>query len=600
MIAAVTGASGHVGGVLVRALLERGHRVRVLVRGEAPSLDGLDVERAPGDLRDGASLARAFTGADVVVHAAAHISLLRTDTRHVEEVNVAGTAAVLAACRSAGVGRLVHFSSIHALEQRPLDRPVDEDRPACDEHPARGLPPYDRSKAAGERLVREAAAAGLAAVILYPTGIVGPYDFKPSLFGRVLRALALGRLPALIDGGFDWVDVRDVAAAAVKAAERLLDGGERPAGGRDADGAGRYLLPGRWASLAEVAAMVDGPHRRARAPLGGAALGRPYRGALLHRGRARLRTPAPVHGRLPRRPGEQSPGKRNPRRGGPRSPAPAARRHGARHRALAARVRREPRRSAVSAQTLFTVVTAVWTGIAAATFVGLFFQNAPYGRHAKTTWGPVVGDTLGWVLMELPSPLIFATWFALGSHGFAAVPVVFFALWEAHYVHRSFIYPFMLRSGRTRRMTLAVALMGFFFNGVNATLNGWFLFHLAAPRPLAWLLDVRFIVGLALFVGGYVVNRWSDAILRELRRPGESVYRIPYGGLYRWVSSPNYLGEIVEWIGWAVLTWSFAGASFAAWTAANLVPRARANHRWYRATFAEYPRARKALVPFVG
>jgi hypothetical protein len=253
----------------------------------------------------------------------------------------------------------------------------------------------------------------------------------------------------------------------------------------------------------------------------------------------------------------------------------------------------------MSAQTLFTVVTAAWTGVAAATFVGLFFLNAPYGRHAKTTWGPVISDTLGWVLMELPSPLIFATWFALGSHGFAVVPVVFFALWEAHYVHRSFIYPFLLRGGRTRRMTLAVALMGFFFNGVNATLNGWFLFRLAEPRPLAWLLDARFIVGLALFVGGYIVNRWSDAILRTLRRPGESIYRITSRGLYRWISSPNYLGEIVEWIGWAVLTWSFAGASFAAWTAANLVPRARANHLWYRATFADYPPERKALVPFV-
>jgi 3-oxo-5-alpha-steroid 4-dehydrogenase 1 len=252
----------------------------------------------------------------------------------------------------------------------------------------------------------------------------------------------------------------------------------------------------------------------------------------------------------------------------------------------------------VSAMTLLTIVTAVWTGVAAATFVGLFFLNAPYGRHAKTTWGPVVGDTLGWLLMEAPSPLIFAAFFALGRHRFAAVPVLFFALWEAHYLHRSFIYPFMLR-GQARRMTLAVALMGFFFNGVNASLNGWYLFHLAPPYPLSWLLDGRFIAGFALFAGGFVVNRWSDGILRSLRRPGESVYRIPHGGVFRWVSSPNYLGEIMEWIGWAVLTWSFAGASFAAWTVANLAPRARANHRWYRENFPEYPGDRKALLPLV-
>jgi 3-oxo-5-alpha-steroid 4-dehydrogenase 1 len=252
----------------------------------------------------------------------------------------------------------------------------------------------------------------------------------------------------------------------------------------------------------------------------------------------------------------------------------------------------------VSAASIFTIVTAVWTGAAVATFVALFFLNAPYGRHARTGWGPVVGDTLGWVLMEAPSPLIFAAFFALGTHGFAAVPVLFFVLFEAHYVHRSFIYPFMLR-GRAQRMTLAVALMGFFFNGVNATLNGWYLFHLAEPRPLAWLLDGRFVVGFALFVGGFVINRWSDAILRGLRRPGESDYRIPHGGVFRWVSSPNYLGEIMEWVGWAVLTWSFAGASFAAWTIANLAPRARANQLWYRQRFPDYPTERKALIPLV-
>jgi dihydroflavonol-4-reductase len=275
MIAAVTGAAGHVGGVLVRALLERGHGVRALVHSNGRTLDGLDVERIRGDLGDPTSLERAFAGADVVVHAAAHISLLRTDTRHVEAVNVAGTAAVLAACRASGVSRLVHFSSIHALEQRPLDRAVDEDRPLSDEHPVRGLPPYDRSKAAGERLVREAAGTGLEVVILNPTGMFGPFDFKPSLFGRVLIALANGRLPAIVDGGFDWVDVRDVAASAAAAAEQLAAGrGPRGAGAR------RYLLPGRWASLAEVAGMVADstgvPAPRWAAPLWAARAGAPF------------------------------------------------------------------------------------------------------------------------------------------------------------------------------------------------------------------------------------------------------------------------------------------------------------------------------------
>jgi dihydroflavonol-4-reductase len=285
MIAAVTGATGHVGGALVRTLLERGHRVRALVRGDGRTLEGLAVERVHGDLGDPGSLERAFAGADVVVHAAAHISLLRTDTRHVEAVNVEGTAAVLAACRSSGVRRLVHFSSIHALEQRPLDLPVDEDRPLSDERPVRGLPPYDRSKAAGERLVRQAvgdgqrvdgsSADGLSAVILNPTGMFGPFDFKPSLFGRVLIALAKGWLPALVEGGFDWVDVRDVAAAAVTAAEQLV--AERALGAAPCR---RYLLPGRWASLGEVAGMVAEltgvPAPRWAAPLWAARIGAPF------------------------------------------------------------------------------------------------------------------------------------------------------------------------------------------------------------------------------------------------------------------------------------------------------------------------------------
>lgn len=275
MIAAVTGATGHLGGALARAMLARGHRVRALVRGDHRALDGLDVEIARGHLGDPASLERAFAGVDVVVHAAAHISLLRTDTRRVRAVNVAGTAAVLAACRSSGVRRLVHVSSIHALEQHPLDRPVNEDRPLADEHPPRRLPPYDRSKAESERLVREAAGDGLAAVILNPTGMFGPFDFKPSLFGRVLIALANGRLPAVVDGGFDWVDIRDVAAAAATAAEQLAG-----LGAIDGSPCRRYLLPGRWASLAEVALLVADltgtPAPRWAAPVWVASLGAPF------------------------------------------------------------------------------------------------------------------------------------------------------------------------------------------------------------------------------------------------------------------------------------------------------------------------------------
>jgi dihydroflavonol-4-reductase len=241
-VAAVTGASGHVGANLVRSLLAAGWHVRALVHQDTRALEGLDVERIVGDLGNAAFLAHAFRGAQVVFHAAARISLLRSDWAALEEVNVQGTRHVVEACLQANVGRLVHFSSIHALVQEPFDTPVDEDRPLVD---SRGCPPYDRSKAAGEREVLRGLAQGLDAVILYPTAMVGPHDYKPSHLGEVLLALARRRLPALVGGGFDWVDVRDVAAGALRAAEQAPTGG-------------RYLLSGHWASVRELAALAEG------------------------------------------------------------------------------------------------------------------------------------------------------------------------------------------------------------------------------------------------------------------------------------------------------------------------------------------------------
>jgi 3-oxo-5-alpha-steroid 4-dehydrogenase 1 len=94
-----------------------------------------------------------------------------------------------------------------------------------------------------------------------------------------------------------------------------------------------------------------------------------------------------------------------------------------------------------------------------------------------------------------------------------------------------------------------------------------------------------------------VLHVQSDRIIRNLRNPGDKTYRIPEGGMFRWVSSPHYLGEIIQWTGWAILTWSLAGAAFALFTFCNLAPRAVSNHRWYRERFAEYPAGRRVLIP---
>lgn len=240
MTIVVTGAAGHLGGNLVRALLGRERPVRALVHRDRRALEGLGVETVRGDVRDPASLRRAFEGAEVVYHAAAAISLLSSEWPLLEAINVTGTRNVIEACRRCNVRRLVHFSSIHALVQEPLDVPVDEARPLVTSLDA---PPYDRSKAAGESEVRQAIAQGLDAVVIYPTGMVGPCDFRPSYFGRVLLALGRGRLPVLVSGGFDWVDTRDVAAGAIRAAERAPSGA-------------RYLLSGHWVSIRELSGMA--------------------------------------------------------------------------------------------------------------------------------------------------------------------------------------------------------------------------------------------------------------------------------------------------------------------------------------------------------
>jgi len=242
MITAVTGATGHVGANLIRALLEQGRTVRVLVRTDRRAIEGLNVETVEGNIDDPESLCRAFDGVEVAYHLATYISLLMSEWPQCEMVNVNGTRNVVEACLHTGVRRLVHFSSIHALEQEPKDIPVDEMRPLVT---SRRCPPYDRSKAAGEREVREGIERGLDAVIINPTGIIGPYDYKPSYFGEVLLSFARGNMPALIDAGFNWVDVRDVVKGAMQAEKRASTGV-------------KYLLSGHWASMRDLAAMVAG------------------------------------------------------------------------------------------------------------------------------------------------------------------------------------------------------------------------------------------------------------------------------------------------------------------------------------------------------
>jgi 3-oxo-5-alpha-steroid 4-dehydrogenase 1 len=248
--------------------------------------------------------------------------------------------------------------------------------------------------------------------------------------------------------------------------------------------------------------------------------------------------------------------------------------------------------------TFYHFLTVVWLGLAAVTFLALLFVPAPYGRFARRGWGPRITPRLGWILMEIPALLVFLVLFSLGTRKTEVVLLVLLAFWTIHYVHRSLIYPFRI-SGNRRQVAIAIVGLGVLFNVGNAYLNARWLFTLGPGYPSAWLLDIRFLCGAALFWVGLVINWRSDRVLIDLRSPGETGYKIPYGGAYRFVSCPNYFGEMLEWGGWALACWCTGGLVFFVWTVANLTPRALLTHRWYRDTFDDYPDERKAVVPFL-
>jgi 3-oxo-5-alpha-steroid 4-dehydrogenase 1 len=236
--------------------------------------------------------------------------------------------------------------------------------------------------------------------------------------------------------------------------------------------------------------------------------------------------------------------------------------------------------------------------LAVVIFLVLLFVNAPYGRHRRQGWGISLPARWGWLIMESPAMLVFGLLFASGDSPKSLPLLVFFALWEAHYIHRSLIYPFMISDGR-KSMPIAIISFGILFNGVNAYFNGAHLFNASSGYAQSWMRAPQMTFGVILFIVGFIINRWADRVLQQLRKPGESGYKIPHGGLYNWISCPNYLGEILEWLGWAIATWSLPGLAFALWTIANLAPRARAHHKWYHQHFPNYPSDRKALIPKV-
>ena len=236
----VTGASGHIGAHLTRILLKKKNTVRVLEHNDKRAIEGLDVEIIKGSLNDKISLDQFCKGVDVVFHLAARISIGANSFETLHKINVEGTQNLVKACKQAGVKRIIYFSSIHALQHAPLDQPLDESRPLVKDSPQA----YERTKSMGEEWIFSQETDDFEVIVLNPTAVVGPIDFKPSLMGQLLIKLYKGNLPGLVPGGYNWVDVRDVAEAASNAITNGKSGEH-------------YILSGNWYSIKNLADLLQ-------------------------------------------------------------------------------------------------------------------------------------------------------------------------------------------------------------------------------------------------------------------------------------------------------------------------------------------------------
>ena len=256
--------------------------------------------------------------------------------------------------------------------------------------------------------------------------------------------------------------------------------------------------------------------------------------------------------------------------------------------------------------TTFDTVLAIGFGFAAFTVVGSLFVASPYGRFALDKMGINLSPKLGWWLMEIPATVVFVWFYVQGPRALEITPLILGAIWMIHYGNRGWFFPLSIRvaPGKRASFSAMVMSMGMFVTAVHAYLNATFFTEYAPHLTNAWLTDPRFIAGVVIYYCGFFLIVQSEAIVRNLRDPkkagaGQGDYKIPFGGGYRFVSSPQYLGELIAWAGFSLMTWGLPGVMIFLISAGNLVPRAFATHKWYREKFPEYPQDRKAIIPFV-
>ncbi len=259
----------------------------------------------------------------------------------------------------------------------------------------------------------------------------------------------------------------------------------------------------------------------------------------------------------------------------------------------------------------FNIYLWAMVGMAVVVFISLFFVDAGYGMLMSPKWGKGINNKLGWFLMEFPVFLAMIILWLVSPHRGDLVPMLFLLIFEIHYFQRAIIFPWIMK-GNKSRMSLAVMLSGILFNILNAMMQGYWIFFESynvdyhafglSYSDTAWLSSPHFIIGVIIFLLGFYVNLRSDYIIRHLRKSEEDTkHYLPEGFMFEYVTSANYLGEMMEWLGFAILTWSFAGLVFFIWTFANLVPRANALYKRYKQEFGpEMERKKlKRVFPFV-
>ena len=240
-------------------------------------------------------------------------------------------------------------------------------------------------------------------------------------------------------------------------------------------------------------------------------------------------------------------------------------------------------------------------------YIALFYFKAGYGYLSSSNWGPKISNRIAWILMEAPA-FLFLLYHTLDFAGSGAETgnskIVLYTMagfFLLHYFQRSFIFPFLMR-GKSK-MPIAIMVMGMTFNTLNSYFIGAWLYRYAPEGMYTteWFSSPQFIIGSVIFFTGMLINLDSDNVIRHLRKPGDTKHYIPKKHLYKYVTSANYFGELTEWVGYAILTWSPAGLLFAIWTFANLAPRAKSLTEKYEAEFGdEYKELnKKHLIPFI-